>query len=157
MPITNDEFRSALSRFASGVTVVTTKDNTGKLHGITVSAFSSVSLDPPLVLVCIEKSAGSHHVFQQSGVFVVNILSSEQKNISERFASQVAERFAGIDMTLNIDGIPILSNCLAILECRVKVTADGGDHSVFIAEVETASVQDGDPLIYFRADYRTIE
>ena len=157
MPITNDEFRSALSRFASGVTVVTTKDETGKLHGITVSAFSSVSLDPPLVLVCIERSAGSHHVFQQTGVFVVNVLSADQRNLSERFASQTAERFEGVDMTLNIDGIPLLSNCLANLECRVKLTADGGDHSIFIGEVESASIEEGDPLIYFRGDYRTIE
>lgn len=157
MPITNDEFRSALSRFASGVTVVTTKDEAGKLHGITVSAFSSVSLDPPLVLVCIERSAGSHQVFQQSGVFVVNILSSEQRDLSERFASQIPERFEGVDMTLNIDGIPVLSNCLANLECRVKLTADGGDHSVFIGEVESATVREGDPLIYFRGDYRNLE
>jgi flavin reductase (DIM6/NTAB) family NADH-FMN oxidoreductase RutF len=157
MPITNDEFRSALSRFASGVTVVTTKDEAGKLHGITVSAFSSVSLDPPLVLVCIERSAGSHQVFQQSGVFVVNILSSEQRDLSERFASQIPERFEGVDMTLNIDGIPVLSNCLANLECRVKLTADGGDHSVFIGEVESSTVREGDPLIYFRGDYRDLE
>jgi flavin reductase (DIM6/NTAB) family NADH-FMN oxidoreductase RutF len=157
MPITNDEFRSALSRFASGVTVVTTKDEAGKLHGITVSAFSSVSLDPPLVLVCIERSAGSHQVFQQSGVFVVNILSSEQRVLSERFASQIPERFEGVDMTLNIDGIPVLSNCLANLECRVKLTADGGDHSVFIGEVESSTVREGDPLIYFRGDYRNLE
>ena len=157
MPITNDEFRSALSRFASGVTVVTTKDAAGRLHGITVSAFSSVSLDPPLILICIERSAGSHHVFQESGVFVVNILSSEQQELSDRFASQMPERFDGVDMTLNIDGIPILANCLANLECRVKLTADGGDHSIFVGEVETASVYEGDPLIYFRSDYRTIE
>jgi flavin reductase ActVB len=157
MPITNDEFRSALSRFASGVTVVTTKDEAGKLHGITVSAFSSVSLDPPLVLVCIERSAGSHQVFQQSGVFVVNILSSEQRDLSERFASQIPERFEGVGMTLNIDGIPVLSNCLANLECRVKLTADGGDHSVFIGEVESSTVREGDPLIYFRGDYRNLE
>jgi flavin reductase (DIM6/NTAB) family NADH-FMN oxidoreductase RutF len=157
MPITNDEFRSALSRFASGVTVVTTKDEAGKLHGITVSAFSSVSLDPPLVLVCIERSAGSHQVFQQSGVFVVNILSSEQRDLSERFASQIPERFEGVVMTLNIDGIPVLSNCLANLECRVKLTADGGDHSVFIGEVESSTVREGDPLIYFRGDYRNLE
>jgi len=157
MPITNEEFRSALSRFASGVSVVTTRDVDGKLHGITVSAFSSVSLDPPLILVCIERSAGSHHVFQESGVFVVNILSSEQRHLSERFASQLPERFDGVEMTLNIDGIPILANCLANLECRVKLTADGGDHSVFIGEVESASVNDGDPLIYFRSDYRSID
>jgi flavin reductase (DIM6/NTAB) family NADH-FMN oxidoreductase RutF len=157
MPITNDEFRSALSRFASGVTVVTTKDADGRLHGITVSAFSSVSLDPPLILICIERSAGSHHAFQESGVFVVNILSSKQRHLSDRFASQLPERFDGVDMALNIDGIPVLSNCLANLECRVKLTADGGDHSIFIGEVENGSVYEGDPLIYFRGDYRTIE
>lgn len=157
MPITNEEFRSALSRFASGVTVVTTRDADGQLHGITVSAFSSVSLDPPLVLVCIERSAGSHHVFQETGLFVVNVLSSAQRELSERFASPSSDRFAGVGMTLNIDGIPILSNCLANLECRVKLAADGGDHSIFIGEVENASVHEGDPLIYFRSDYRTIE
>ncbi|MEP7212939.1 MAG: flavin reductase family protein [Acidobacteriota bacterium] len=157
MPITNDEFRSALSRFASGVTVITTRDADGTLHGITVSAFSSVSLDPPLVLVCIERSAGSHHVFQETGLFVVNILSSDQLELSERFASPSSDRFAGVGMTLNIDGIPLLSNCLANLECRLKLTADGGDHSIFIGEVENASIHEGDPLIYFRSDYRTIE
>ena len=157
MPITNDEFRSALSRFASGVTVVTTRDADGLLHGITVSAFSSVSLDPPLVLVCIERSAGSHHVFQETGQFVVNILSSDQRELSERFASPSSDRFAGVAMTPNIDGIPLLSNCLANLECRVKLTADGGDHSIFIGEVENTSIHEGDPLIYFRSDYRTIE
>jgi flavin reductase (DIM6/NTAB) family NADH-FMN oxidoreductase RutF len=154
MPITQEEFRSALSRFASGVTVVTTKDVTGRLHGITVSAFCSVSLDPPLILVCIEKSAGSHHVFNESGVFVVNILSSGQRELSDRFASQIENRFEGVEMSLNIDGIPVLSNCLANLECRVKYTADGGDHSIFIGEVDKAVVHEGDPLIYFRSEYR---
>lgn len=156
MPVSQDEFRLALSRFASGVTVVTTRDEDGRLHGITVSAFSSVSLDPPLVLVCIEKSAGSHHVFERSGIFVVNVLSSEQRDISERFASQIADRFDKIEMSLNIDGLPIISNCIATLECVVKITADGGDHSIFVGEVENAIVREGDPLIYFRGDYRTI-
>ena len=157
MPITQDEFRSALSRFASGVTVVTTKDIDGRLHGITVSAFCSVSLDPPLVLVCIERSAGSHHVFNESGVYVVNVLGSTQRNLSERFASQIENRFDGVEMSLNIDGIPVLSNCLANLECRVKYAADGGDHSIFIGEVENAIVNEGDPLLYFRSEYRTVD
>ena len=81
--------RSALSRFASGVTVVTTKDAAGNIYGITVSAFCSVLLDPPLVLICIEKSTGSHFAFQESGIFNVNILSKDQADLSERFASQI--------------------------------------------------------------------
>lgn len=157
MPVTNDEFRSALSRFASGITVVTTKGKSGLLQGITVSAFSSVSLDPPLILVCIEKAAASYRGFLESGVFVVNILNSGQRTLSERFASQIDDRFKGVEMSLNNDGIPMISNCLANLECRIKFTVDGGDHSVFIGEVENATIGEGDPLIYFRSDYRTIE
>ena len=156
MPISQDEFRAALSRFASGVTVVTTKDAAGNLHGITVSAFCSVSLEPPLVLICIEKIAGSHHAFAESEMFVVNVLDQTQTALSERFASPIDEKFDGVDMTLNIDGIPVLSGCLANLECRVWQTCDGGDHTIFIGEVENVSVGEGDPLLYFRSDYRQI-
>jgi flavin reductase (DIM6/NTAB) family NADH-FMN oxidoreductase RutF len=156
MPVNQEEFRSALSRFASGVTVVTTKDAAGNLYGITVSAFCSASLDPPLVLICIEKITGSHFALQKSGLFVVNVLSSTQATLSERFASQIPDKFENLDLTLNIDGLPLLSGCLANLECRVKQTFDGGDHSIFIGEVERATVKDGDPLIYFRGEYQGI-
>lgn len=153
MSVTPDIFRSALSRFASGVTVVTTKDASGNPHGITVSAFCSVSLDPPMVLICIEKTTGSHYAFPESGRFVVNVLSEGQKHISERFASQLDEKFGAIEMTVNVDGIPLLSGCLATLECRVRHAFDGGDHSIFVGEVENATVADGDPLVYFRSNY----
>lgn len=153
MPITQDEFRAALSRFASGVTVVTTKDWAGNLYGITVSAFCSVSLEPPLVLICVEKITGSHFALQESGIFAVNILGSGQAALSERFAAQLPDKFDGLDLSLNIDGLPLLSGCLATLECRVKQTFDGGDHSIFIGTVERATIYDGDPLVYFRGDY----
>jgi flavin reductase ActVB len=153
MPVTPELFRSALSRFASGVTVVTTKDAAGNPHGITVSAFCSVSLDPPMVLICIEKTTGSHYAFPESGRFVVNILNADQKNISERFASPFDDKFDGIDLTMNVDGIAVLSGCLGILECRVRHAFDGGDHSIFVGEVEHASAAEGDPLIYFRGNY----
>lgn len=156
MAISADEFRSALSRFASGVTVVTTKDAEGGLHGITVSAFCSVSLDPPLVLICIEKKAGSHDAITQSGKFAVNFLDATQLSLSERFAAQMSDKFEGPELTLNIDGIPILSGCLANLECTVKQAYDGGDHTVFIGEVESSSIHEGDPLLYFRGGYRSI-
>jgi flavin reductase (DIM6/NTAB) family NADH-FMN oxidoreductase RutF len=156
MPISPDDFRTALSRFASGVTVVTTKDSAGRIYGITVSAFCSVSLEPPLVLICIEKVTGSHRALSESGMFVVNVLDQAQVDLSEKFASPSSDKFEDVDMSLNIDGIPVLSGCLANLECKVWQTYEGGDHTIFVGEVDELSVGDGDPLLYFRSDYRKI-
>ncbi len=156
MPITPIEFRSALSRFASGVTVVTTKDAQGKFYGLTVSAFCAVSLDPPLILACVERKAGSHHAFDESGVFAVNILSSDQSEISEHFASVFDDKFKDIEFETGLFGIPVLPEALVTLECRLKYPADGGDHSIFIGEVENVIIRNGAPLVYFRGDYREI-
>lgn len=156
MPVDNEEFRNALGRFASGVSVVTTIDAAGAMHGITVSAFSSVSLDPPLILICIEKTAGSHHAFEESRIFNVNVLSSRQRAMSERFASPNADKFDGIDIEIAENTIPVINGCLAILECSLKEVFDGGDHSIFLGEVERTTVNDGDPLIYFRSGYRKL-
>lgn len=156
MPISPEDFRAALSRFPSGVTVVTTKNQEGKFHGITVSAFNSVSLEPPLVLVCLDRATASHQVLSESGIFAVNILSAEQSGLSEHFASMIADKFEGIEYHLSEHGLPLLSNCLVNMECRVRNISDGGDHTVFIAEVENAIVNDGDPLLYFRSNYREI-
>ncbi|CAN5487198.1 flavin reductase family protein [soil metagenome] len=156
MAIDNDEFRAALSRFASGITVVTTKDAEGRLHGITVSAFCSVSLDPPLILICVEKTTGSHYAIEQSGIFVVNVLNASQSELSERFASTLPDKFDDIDFVMGINGIPVLADSLANLECRLKNTCDGGDHTIFVGEVERAMIRDGDPLVYFHGDYRVI-
>jgi flavin reductase (DIM6/NTAB) family NADH-FMN oxidoreductase RutF len=155
MPVNPDEFRNALSRFASGVTVVTTRDNAGRFHGITVSAFSSVSLEPPLILICIEKATASHQAFHESGIFVVNVLSSEQREVSEHFASPAADKFEGAEHTIGSLDLPVLAGCVATLECRVKNTFDGGDHTIMLASVESTSVEDGDPLVYFRGTYGT--
>jgi flavin reductase (DIM6/NTAB) family NADH-FMN oxidoreductase RutF len=155
MPVSSEEFRTALSRFASGVTVVTTKDAAGRMHGLTVSAFCSVSLDPPLVLVCIEKAAGSHNSFFESELFAVNILTASQQDLSERFASQLINRFQGIDFSLSEHGLPVLADCLVNLECKIVHSYDGGDHTVYIGEVLNAETRDGDPLLYFRSDYRS--
>lgn len=157
MPISNDEFRAALSYFASGVTVVTTVDAAGKMYGITVSSFCSVSLEPPLVLICIEKTTASHHAFVESGIFVVNILGEDQKDVSERFATPYPDKFAGIAFELNDLRIPILTGCLVKLECRLRNAYDGGDHSIFVGEVENALIDHGPPLMYFRGDYRELE
>lgn len=156
MAISNDEFRAALSRFASGVTVVTSKDKEERMHGITVSAFCSVSLDPPLILICVEKTTGSHFALARSEAFVVNVLSVSQGEISERFASMLPDKFDGVDFRLGIDGIPNLLGCLVNMECRLTDSYDGGDHTIFVGQVENAAFFDGDPLLYFRSDYRLI-
>lgn len=154
MAINSDEFRGALSRFASGITIVTTKDKENRLHGITVSAFSSLSLEPPLILICVEKTTGSHFALERSEAFVVNILDSRQIGLSERFASLLPHKFDDVEFTLGIDEIPVLSGCVATLECRLANSCDGGDHTIFIGEVEKANIGDGDPLVYYRNGYR---
>ncbi|HNU07615.1 MAG TPA: flavin reductase family protein [Pyrinomonadaceae bacterium] len=154
MSVTNEEFRAALGRFASGVTVVTTRDRAGNLHGITVSAFSSVSMNPPLVLICIEKTTGSHHAFVESGVFVVNILSADQREVSNQFAFKHENKFDGIRYRLNDLDLPVLEGCLANLDCRVVKNYEGGDHTIFVGEVLGTSIAENDPLIYWMGAYR---
>ena len=156
MSITKNEFRAALGRFASGVTVVTARDKAGRLHGITVSAFCSVSLEPPLVLVCIDKQTGSHHAFEETDAFVVNILREDQQHYSDQFASQLPDKFDGIEFIENGSGVPVLKNSLANLECRLVNSHASGDHTIFVGEVTRSSVSDGEPLVYFHGNYRKL-
>lgn len=156
MPITREEFRHALGKFTSGVTVVTTCAADGHPHGLTVSAFCSVSLEPPLILVCIEKTTGSYHAFEESKAFVVNILSESQSRLSNHFASYIEDKFAGIEYETGIENIPVLKDCLVNLECRLANSYDGGDHTIFVGEIEKARIADGNPLAYFHGNYRRI-
>lgn len=156
LKISKDEFRAALARFASGVTVVTTRDDENRLHGITVSAFCSVSLEPPLILVCIDKEAGSHYAFEQSRAFVVNILREDQQFLSDRFASQLPDKFADVKYRAGIENLPVLEDVLVNLECRLVHAYDGGDHTVYIGEIVVSTVNEGKPLIYFHGEYRKI-
>ena len=156
MPISQEDFRDALRHWASGVTVVTTIDRAGHLHGITVSAFSSVSLDPPLVLICIEKEAGSHHAFVESNRFVGNILNDQRKFISRRFASHLSNKFAEIKTIEGINGIPLIFGALANLECRTVLFYEGGDHTIFVGEIENSLVHPGKPLLYFDGNYEKL-
>jgi len=156
LTISKDEFRAALSRFASGVTVVTTRDIENRLHGITVSAFCSVSLEPPLILVCIDKEAGSHYAFEQCEAFVVNILREDQQFLSDRFASQLPDKFENVKYRLGIDHLPVLEDVLVNLECRLVNAHDNGDHTIYIGEIIVSTVNEGKPLVYFQGDYRKI-
>lgn len=153
MPVEKDEFRTALGHFASSVTVVTVKTEDQMHHGMTVSAFSSLSLDPPLVLVCIDKSASLHSDLKEGRCFAVNILSEEQETVSRRFASRAGDRFDGIGYKVGVTGAPLLDGALAHLECRVKLVYPGGDHTIFVGEVEATTVAEGRPLAYYRGGY----
>jgi len=146
-------FRSVLSRFASGVTVVTSRDASGTDYGMTVSAFSSLSLDPPLVLVCIDQSATWHAVLPDATHFNVHMLGVEQEQISRRFASDRADRFVDVSHTRSVNGIVQLTGVLALLECRITSRHTGGDHTIVVGEVERALADEGDPLLYFRSAY----
>ncbi len=154
--ISKDEFRRALGRFASGVTVVTARDASGKLHGITVSAFCSVSLEPPLILVCIDKNTDSHYALTQTDSFVVNILREDQQYISDRFASYLPDKFEAVGYNLGINDLPILEDALANLECRRVNSHENGDHTIFVGQIERATINDGKPLIYWQSNYRNL-
>ncbi|HYU23773.1 MAG TPA: flavin reductase family protein [Thermoanaerobaculia bacterium] len=153
MSIDDAQFKHALSHFASGVTIVTTEHG-GTDYGLTVASFASLSLSPPLVLVCISKSSSSHEPIVESGKFGVSILGSDQESVSGRFASRGGDKFAGLDVRRGTLGVPLVGNALATLECRVRDQVVGGDHSIFIGEVVDTQTREGAPLLYFRAAYR---
>jgi flavin reductase (DIM6/NTAB) family NADH-FMN oxidoreductase RutF len=155
MTIDQAEFRTAMGHFASGVTVVTTRSDREPV-GLTVSAFCSLSLDPPLVLVCIEKSVRSHDAIREAGVFAVNILASHQEHLSRRFASSTDEKFEGVGLREGLDDVPVLEGALTVVQCRVRDELDGGDHTIFVGEVMKVEIGRGEPLLYYRGGYREL-
>ena len=156
MPIDDARFRQAMGHFASGVTVVTSA-SAGELYGMTVSSFASLSLNPPLVLICIDKSVPSHDMIRDSGRFVVNILAERQEHLSRRFATTANDKFKGVAWHSGQLGLPVLDNTLAAIECRLRDALDGGDHTIFVGEVVDAEVREGAPLLYYRRGYRELK
>ena len=156
MLIDRNEFRRVLGHFAAGVTVVTTVGTDGTPYGLTATAFTSVSLEPPLVLVCVDKRADSHPHFHASGVFVVNFLAAAHEHHSRRFSVSGGDKFAGAAVRTGSLGVPVLPDALGYLECRTVTVVDAGDHTVFIGQVEAAGARDGEPLVYFRGGYRQL-
>ena len=163
MPISTIDpatFRSVLGRFPSGVTVVTVRDDQQYDHGMTVSAFCSLSLEPPLVLICIEKSASLHGVLAAGNTasrFAVNILESGQEEIARRFSEEFPNRFEGIGFTRGTTGAPILEDCLAVIECEVQSRHPAGDHTIVIGAVVASATSEGSPLLYYRGGYAALE
>ena len=142
------ELRQVLGSFVTGVTVITTLDTQGKPHGLTANSFSSVSLDPPLILWSQSRTAPSHPVFRDGERFVVNILADDQVAVSDRFARSSPDKFAGCPVRPGLGGVPLIEGCSAYLECRRISSFPGGDHVVFLGEVERIERTGRQPLVF---------
>ena len=147
------DLRRTLGTFVTGVTVVTTVDEDGRFHGVTANSFSSVSLDPPLVLWSQAVAAQSHPVFFKAERFAVNILAEHQVDLSNRFAKSSAEKFAGLDVDIGLGGVPLLRGCSAWLECRAFSRLPGGDHTIYLGEVQSIDQAERKPLAFGNGRY----
>jgi flavin reductase (DIM6/NTAB) family NADH-FMN oxidoreductase RutF len=160
MTLNPTEFRKAMGCFATGVTIITV-DLDGEVHGMTANAFASVSLDPMLVLVCVDHSTRTHAHLHSKKRFGINVLCEDQRAISDYYARperthEHAEVEAGARFDRTRHGTPMLHGALAYLECRLETAQEAGDHSIFIAEVEDVVLREGDPLLFFRGKYRKV-
>jgi len=155
MSIDPAEFRRVLGHFASGVTVVTARDpDSERPIGLTVSAFASLSLDPTLVLICVEQGADSHDYIARSRHFAVNMLDEHGELLARRFASDDADgRFEGVAHRVRATGAPVLDDALAWVDCTLHECYHGGDHTIYVGEVVAADARDGGPLLFYRGGY----
>ncbi len=167
MSVTPLEFRQVMRQFTTGITVVTTVKPDGSYYGITVSSFTSVSLNPPLVLICIDKKTEANNILPQSGFFCANILYEGQEYLSNRFAGREPDNltpFQDIPLHTEVTGAPVFEDSLGFTDCRITETYEGGDHTIFVAEVLKTGISarldpDGqgiDPLLYFRSNYHHV-
>src|SRR5580704_5951576 len=147
------DLRRVLGTFVTGVTVVTTTDDEGRFHGVTANSFSSVSLDPPLVLWSQAVKSHSHPVFFKAERFAVNILAEDQIELSKRLGKSSQEKFAGIDLDIGSDGVPLLRGCSARLQCRVVSRVPGGDHTIYVGEVQAIDRAERKPLVFGNGQY----
>ncbi|MBC8268215.1 MAG: flavin reductase family protein [Rhodospirillaceae bacterium] len=157
MSIDKLTFRKVLGRFATGITIVTGLSEDNIAVGLTVNAFTSLSLEPPLVLFCLDKATASVNAFKEGDGFALNMLNENQQQLSVKFSSKIEDRFAGVDFDTWDTGVPILGGCLANLECIIDAVHDGGDHLIIVGRVKrVAQVEAGKPLLYFDGAYGRI-
>ncbi len=149
------EFRNAMGRFATGVTVITTVDENGELFGLTANSFSSLSLDPPLVLFCLDLKALSFDAFKSATHFAVSVLAEEQQDLSSHFARSGAGKWNGVQFDTSESGCPVLPGCIVGMECRKHAIYDGGDHVIIVGEVLNFHSEEGDgrPLLFYQGRY----
>ncbi|MCH8890379.1 MAG: flavin reductase family protein [Myxococcales bacterium] len=154
MSFSHDELKNAYARWATGVTIVTARAG-DRIHGMTVSAFTEVSLEPPLVLVCIDKTSNTQPVIAEGGVFAVNILARGQEPLAKHFACKETEdrRFSDLDCETGTTGAPLLAGSIASLDCRLVTAHEAGDHILYVGEVAELRLSDGEPLLFYRRGY----
>ena len=146
-----------MGHFATGVTVVTTRAASGQHYGLTANSVTSVSLTPPLVLVCVDKKADCYPCFEETKTFTVNILSEGQQDLSSRFATKGAVKFEGVAYREGVNGCAVITDSVGHLDCRVVATYEGGDHTIYVGEVDDGDAAELPPLLFFRGGYRRLE
>ena len=159
MPITADEYKSLMRCWATGVAIITTVGPDGP-HGMTANSFTGVSLDPPLILICVSHQTRTHEHLKENDAFGVHILHAGQEELSRRCAGLSGEHgneITDLPHSIGPFGVPLLNDCLTALVCRVRTTYDGGDHTIFLAEVHCARMGTGAPLLYFNRAYHQLE
>jgi len=155
-PVSSEEFRRACGRFATGVTIATVLDADGIPHGLTVSSFTSVSLDPPLILICLGHLVTVIEAFRNALYFGINVLAASQQDISERFARKGHDRFGGLEWERGKSGVPLIPGTIAAIECAAHQRFTSGDHDILVGKMIHARVAEGDPLLYFASRYRKL-
>lgn len=155
-PVIQADFREALSCWPSGVTVVTTRDHHRRPWGFTATSFTGLSVDPPLILVCLDRSAACSAAFASAPGFAVHILGREQAPLAHHFARKSPDKFVSIPISAGIGGLPLLDDVVALLECNLVDRLAGGDHIVLIGEVQRLRSGRGDPLVYYRRGFRDL-
>jgi len=155
-PVTSEEFRRACGRFTTGVTIATVLDAEGIPHGLTVSSFTSVSLEPPLVLICLGHQVTVIETFRNAKHFGINVLAATQQDLSDHFARKGHDRFGGLKWDRGESGVPLIPGAVAAIECAVHQRFTAGDHDIFVGEMLRGRVADGDPLVYYSSRYRRL-
>lgn len=154
MSMEKAEFRRVLGHFATGVAVVSARGADDVPRGLTANAIASVSLDPPLVLVCVEEEAETHAVIADSGGFAISVLGADDEALARRFATSDSDaKFHGVPHRTAVTGAPVLEAALAWVDCRLWATYDGGDHTIFVGRVVGAATGEGSPLVFYRGGY----
>ena len=153
MPVEEQRFRQALGHFATGVTIVTVRDADGQPQGLTANSFTSVSLTPPLVLVCIDRRISTYPALLEAKGWLVNVLADDQEELSRRFATPDTDKFEGIAIEEGAYGAPLIPGALARLAVKPYARYDGGDHDIFVGEVTDVEYHDGEPLVFYRGIY----
>jgi flavin reductase (DIM6/NTAB) family NADH-FMN oxidoreductase RutF len=157
MPVDPSEFRRILGHWTTGVAIVATVSGNGQPRGLTANAVASVSLEPPMVLVCVERIADTHDAIRSAGFFSVNVLPQAAERIARRFAGDiVAGKFDGVAYHAEVTGAPVLDEALAWVDCRLREAHDGGDHTIFVGDVVAGDAREGEPLVYYRGGYNRL-